>query len=269
MKSNIVLTIKKIALSATFAACLMSMNGCALLGGVNWNDQALASAAGKAATAMSISDEQIVELSKQSIAELDKQNTIENGTYTARLKKLMSGISTVDGLALNFKVYKTSEINAFACGDGSIRVYTGLMDVMTDDELMAIIGHEIGHVVHQDTKNALVKAYMTSAAADLIGAAGSVGAVAQGLAGNIAEAFIGAQFSQKQEYAADDYGFKFAINAGRSPYSMCNALEKLVNLSQGSQASAVAQMFSSHPDSAKRAARIKSKADAYATSSKK
>lgn len=269
MKSSIALSIKKVASIAPLLACLISLNGCALLGSVNWNDQALASAAGKAATAMSISDEQIIQLSKESVAELDKQNTIDNGTYAARLNKLMSGIETVDGLKLNFKVYKTAEINAFACGDGSIRVYTGLMDVMTDDELMAIIGHEIGHVVHQDTKNALIKAYMTSAAADLIGAAGTVGAVAQGVAGNIAEAFVGAQFSQKQEYAADDYGFKFAINAGRSPYSMCNALEKLVSLSQGSQASAVAQMFSSHPDSAKRAARIKSKADAYSTSARK
>lgn len=263
------LFMRKIALPLALTACVLSFSGCGILGNVNWNDEALASAAGKYATAMSITDEQVIELSKQSIAELDKQNTIDNGTYYTRLKKLMSGIETVDGLALNFKVYKTDEINAFACGDGSIRVYTGLMDVMTDDELMAIIGHEIGHVIHQDTKNALVRAYMASAASDVIGAAGTVGAIAQGVAGSIAEAFVGAQFSQKQEYAADDYGFAFAINAGRSPYSMCSALQKLVSLSQGSKASAVAQMFSSHPDSAKRAERIKAKADSYVTSTRK
>lgn len=245
-----------------------TLTGCGLLTGISWNQSALASAAGKAVTAASITDEQIIELCEQSIAALDQQNTIDNGTYYSRLKKLLNGV-TVDGLPLNFKVYKTNEINAFASGDGSIRVYTGLMDVMNDDELMAIIGHEIGHVVHQDTKNAMKKAYLTSAAADLIGAAGSVGAIAQSMAGNLAEAFVSAQFSQKQEYAADDFGFNFAIQTGHSPYSMNTALEKLVNLSQGSQASAVAQMFSSHPDSAKRAARIKTKADNYIASKKK
>lgn len=249
-------------------AAAWTLTGCGLLTGISWNEAALASAAGKAVTAASITDEQIIELCRQSIAALDQQSTIDNGAYYNRLKKLLTGV-TVDGLPLNFKVYKTDEINAFASGDGSIRVYTGLMDVMTDDELMAIIGHEIGHVMHQDTKNAMKKAYLTSAAADLIGAAGSVGAMAQSMAGSLAEAFVSAQFSQKQEYAADDFGFNFAVQTGHSPYSMSNALEKLVNLSQGSQASAVAQMFSSHPDSAKRAARIKTKAESYISSSKK
>ena len=38
------------------------------------------------------------------------------------------------------------------------------MDLMDDDELMSIIGHEIGHVVHADTKHAMKNAYLASAA---------------------------------------------------------------------------------------------------------
>ena len=243
-------------------AAAWTFTGCGLLASMNWNEEALASAAGKAVTAMSITDEQIAQLCQQSIATLDQQNTIDTGTYYTRLSKLLSGV-TVQGLKLNFKVYRTNEINAFASGDGSIRVYTGLMDVMTDDELMAIIGHEIGHVVHQDSKNAMKKAYMASAARDAIAAAGSVGAVSSAVLGDISEAFVSAKFSQKQEFAADEYGFEFAIANGQSPYSMATALEKLVNLSNGRQASAVAQMFSSHPDSAKRAAIVREKAKNY------
>ena len=243
------------------AACI-SMCSCSVLGAINWNGEALASAAGKAMTAASITDAQIVQLSAQSVAQMDSQSKIENGPYQARLKKLLSNVK-VDGLNLNFKVYQTQEVNAFACADGSIRVYTGLMDVMDDGELMAIIGHEIGHVVHQDSKNAMKKAYMASAARDAIAAAGSVGAVSSAVLGDISEAFVSAKFSQKQEYAADDYGFNFAIENGQSPYAMATALEKLVNLSNGRQASAVAQMFSSHPDSAKRAAIVREKAKNY------
>ena len=45
---------------------------------------------------------------------------------------------------------------------------------------------------------------------------------------------------------------------------MANSLTKLVELSKGAKASMVQKMFSSHPDSEKRAARMKEKADAYA-----
>jgi putative metalloprotease len=35
-------------------------------------------------------------------------------------------------------------VNAFATADGTIRIYSGLMEMMTDDELIFVIGHEIG-----------------------------------------------------------------------------------------------------------------------------
>lgn len=37
------------------------------------------------------------------------------------------------------------------------------MDVMTDEEVMAVVGHEIGHVVHTDSKDAMKNAYLRSA----------------------------------------------------------------------------------------------------------
>lgn len=252
----------------TLLAAAWLFAGCGLLTSINWDQERIASATGKAVTAMAISDEQIVELCRQSVEQLDKQNTIDNGAYLTRLRRLMSGVGSINGLPLNFKVYRTNEINAFASGDGSVRVYSGLMDLMTDDELVAVIGHEIGHVVHQDSKNALKKAYMASAASDLVGAAGSVGAVTQGLAGNIAEALVNAQFSQKQEYNADEYGFEFSVALGRDPYGMYSSLMKLTNLAESDRASTVAQMFSSHPDNLKRAERMKVKADNYVKSKK-
>ena len=249
---------------ALTAACLM-LTGCGILTSGNLDPNALASAAGNVMTAMSISDEQIAELSAQSVAQLDAQNAIDNGAYARRLANLMKGISQVEGIPLNFKVYKTAEVNAFACGDGSIRVYSGLMDVMDDDELIAIIGHEIGHVVHKDTKNAMKKAYMAYAARDAVGAmGGTIGTISKSVIGDLAQSFVSAKFSQKQEFAADEYGFQFAYQHGHTPYSMYNSLCELLKMSQGSQASAVAQMFSSHPGTEERAARAKEMADAVA-----
>lgn len=236
-------------------------SSCSALSNVNWNTDAINSAVGKAATAASITDAQIIELCRQSVAQLDAENTIETGKYNQRLQKLVSKVS-VPGLTLNFKVYKKDEINAFACGDGSVRVYTGLMDIMTDDELMGVIGHEIGHVVHKDSKNAMKKAYLNSALRDAVASAGSLGAVTSSLLGDLGEAYLNSQFSQKQELAADDYGFDFSVKYGRSPYSMANALGKLAKLSKSSN-NKLEMMFSSHPDAALRTQRMTEKAAAY------
>lgn len=219
------------------------------------------------AKAVTLNDEEIARLSRESVEWMDANNPVaaDSTTYGARLKRLTEGITDADGLPLNFKVYLVTDVNAFACGDGSIRVFAALMDLMDDDELMAIIGHEIGHVVHADTKHAMKNAYLASAARNAAGAAegSALARLSESQLGKVVAAFTDAQFSQKQEYEADEHGFEFCVKHGFDPYGMANSLNKLVELSKGAKASTVQKMFSSHPDSEKRAARMKEKADAY------
>lgn len=232
-----------------------------------FNAASLATAAGTAVTALSITDEQIAELSAQSVAYMDSVNKVDRGSYDARLRKLMGNVKSINGMPINLKVYKTNEVNAFACGDGSIRVYSGLMDVMDDAELMAVIGHEIGHVINKDTKTAMKKTYMAYAARLALGSTGTlIGNLSTSILGDIAQSYLNAQYSQKQEFAADEKGFAFSIQQGYSPYSMYNSLVKLMNLNSGnstSRSSGVQQAFSSHPATEERAARMKSAAEAY------
>ena len=175
----------------------------------------------------------------------------------------MQNIKQVDGKPINYKVYRSNEVNACAYGDGSVRVNSALMDLMDDDELLAVIGHELGHVANKDSMKAMKRAYLGSAAREAIFAAGGVGQLAGTVLGDISEAYVNAQFSQKQESNADDFGFQFAIDHGHDPYSMYRSLAKLNTLSSGSQSSTLAKMFSSHPDSVKRAEKMKKKADDY------
>jgi len=218
------------------------------------------------ATAITLSDADIMALCRESMVWMDANNPIadESTEYGQRLARLTKGIRDVNGIPLNFKVYHIAEINAFASGDGSIRVFSALMDIMDDDELMAIIGHEIGHIAGTDVKDAMKNAYMTSAAINAVGAASStISALSETQLGELTQSFLGAKFSQKQEFAADDYGLKVCLEQGFSPYGMSNSLEKLVELSQGAKASALQKMFSSHPDSELRAKRMKEKADKH------
>ena len=189
-------------------------------------------------SAVTLSDADIANMSKEYMAWMDTHNplTKPDTEYGKRLEKLTGHIKEVDGLKLNFGVYEVIDVNAFACGDGSVRICAGLMDVMTDEEVMAVVGHEIGHVVHTDSE-----------------------------LGAMAEALAGAQFSQKQENEADDYGVEFCVKNGIDPYAMANALSKLAELAKDAPKASYAQrMFSSHPDTQKRIERTKAKADSYA-----
>ena len=209
--------------------------------------------AGKdAAQAISLSDADIAAMSKEYMEWMDKHNplTKPDSEYGKRLERLTGNIKEVDGMKVNFGVYEVVDVNAFACGDGSVRICAGLMDVMTDEEVMAVIGHEIGHVIHTDSKDAMKNAYFRSAVKNAAGAASSqVAKLTDSELGAMAEALAGAQYSQKQEY---------------DPYGMYKSLNKLLELSNGAPASSYMQrMFSSHPDTAKRVARAKELADKY------
>ena len=250
---------KKI-LSLLAGLCLLT--GCSVLQNISLDPNMLAQAAGNAAYATTITDEDIAVLSAQSVAQLDAQNKMADPAYLTRLNKIMRGVREVDGLPLNFKVYKTNEINAFACGDGSIRVYSGLMDAMSDAEIAAIVGHEIGHVTLKHTKKAMKTAYLAVAARYALASAGGVvGSVASSFVGDLAQQFVDSKFSQKQEFQADEQGYLFSVNMGYDKYSMYNALNRLLELSGNGQSTLGQKMFSSHPDTAERAARMKAKAE--------
>ena len=82
--------------------------------------------------------------------------------------------------------------------------------------------------------------------------------------GAMAEALAGAQYSQKQENEADEYGVEFCVKNNIDPYAMANSLTKLAELAKDApKSSYVQRMFSSHPDTAKRIERAKAKADSY------
>ena len=234
---------------------------CSTLSNINWDYNHLANAGGKAITAAMISDDQVTELCRQSVAYTDAQTPLADAKYQKRLAKIMQDIKQVDGKPINYKVYRSNEVNACAYGDGSVRVNSALMDLMDDDELLAVIGHELGHVANKDSMKAMKRAYLGSAAREAIFAAGGYGQLAGTVLGDISEAYVNAQFSQSQESQADEYGFQFTVDQGRDPYSMARSLEKLNTLSSGQQSSTLAKMFSSHPDSAKRAAKMRKKAD--------
>ena len=181
-----------------------------------------------AAQAMSLSDEQVQAYVHQYITQLDAQSKVlpETNAYTKRLRALTKGLTAVDGVPLNFKVYQENQVNAFACADGSVRVYTGIMDVMTDNELLGVIGHEIGHVAMKHTKKEMRNSLLTSAALEGIASTSQTAAtLTDSQLGAIGNAVLNARYSRKQETEADDYGYEFLKAVGKNPWGMAMSFE--------------------------------------------
>lgn len=228
---------------ATFAAL-------GLLGGCVTDKQL--SAVGDLYTAATITNAELVSLSKEMRDVGDKENTVAapNSKYGKRLARLTNRFKTEDGLDLNFKAYITPEINANATADGSIRVYSGLMDMMTDNELLFVIGHEIGHVKGGDSLDKIRMAYASSGALKAASAADKRAAVILDNTelGALLHTVLNAQFSQKQESDADAYGYNLLKKHKIDTKAAVSALQKLGGGS--------ASITSSHPGSADRAKAI-------------
>lgn len=248
------------------AISLIIMIAAAMPASAQFNLKKAVGAASKAAQAVTLTDEQMAAYVKESVDWMDKNNPVpdENNEYTKRLRRLTEGLKDADGIPLNFKVYDVIDVNAFACPDGSVRVFSSLMDIMSDEELLGVIGHEVGHVAHKDSKKGFRTALLTSALKDGISSqGGKAAALTDSQLGDLSEALVNATYSQKQERDADDYGYEFLKNAGKNPWAMALSFRKLKQLQEeaGAQKSSkLNQLFSTHPDLDARIQRMEERA---------
>lgn len=235
-------------------AATLTLSSCAVM--QNLNSERLLQGGIYIAQALSLTDEQVEAYVVQYIQQTDAQSEIlpENSPYTIRLRKLTKHLDGVNEEPLDFKVYKNDEINAFACANGSVRIYSGIMDVMTDDELLGVIGHEMGHVALHHTRKQMQKQMLTSATlAGLASTSETVAALTDSQLGALGEVILNAKFSRDMETEADDYGYNYLCEAGKNPWAMVQSFEKMEQLSGSTgERGGVMNLFSSHPETAKR-----------------
>jgi len=223
-----------------------------LSGCQNMDSNGLMTSGAEAFQAYSLSDAQVKALSDEACKDMDGKATLApaNSTYTQRLNKIASALGdNINGQPVNYKVYMAKDVNAFAMANGCIRVYSGLMDMMTDNEVEAVIGHEMGHVA-QGMQVALGTNAVRAAAAS---AGGIVGSLSQSQLGDVGEKLVNSQFSQRQESEADDYSYDLLRKRGINPSGLATSFEKLAKLEEGRQSS----MFDDHPASVERAQHIR------------
>jgi len=230
---------------------------------INLGDRAMG-AVSKGISGFTFSDADAATLSLAAVVQMDKEHEVAGpkDPYTLRLNRVFGKHTAGDGYTLNYKVYKMKEVNAFATADGSVRVYSGLMDIMDDNELLAVIGHEIGHVANHDSRDAVKAAYQKEALIDAVASQSkTVSTLTDSEYGKIGSAMIDSKHSRKQEAEADLFSYDFLKKNSYNVNAEESAFRILAKMSEGAEASFIDQMMSSHPDSKKRADDAKARAE--------
>ena len=159
-------------------------------------------------------------------------------------------------LPWTFGVIDDGEINAFAAPGGYILITRGLYQLLgSDDEVAAVLGHELSHVVQRDHYEVLRKQELQGAGRDVALSGVNTGG---GVAGSLARGYIernGAaimltQLDRNAEYRADQAAGIYLARAGSNPLVFYAVLQKMTAL--GSSSQRLTQLYKTHPSLDKR-----------------
>lgn len=143
-------------------------------------------------------------------------------------------------------VLTSSEINAWCMPGGKIAVYTGIIEKLqiTDDELAAVMGHEISHALREHGRERASQQLATGVGASVVGAVLGVGQAGTDLAGVVGQVTYLLPYSRIHETEADRMGVELAARAGYDPRAAIALWQKMAKLSSGSTPPA---LLSTHP----------------------
>jgi predicted Zn-dependent protease len=171
------------------------------------------------------------------------------------------GPAEVGGWAWEFKALRTKDgaVNAIALPGGRIYLYDGLIKLTegNPNQLAAIIGHEMAHVVKEHSAKQLrTEGLLQKASALILENAGGEGEGPQSqiiktLAAQMGKQLTQMQLSQFAEYQADSLGLQFISAANYDPAAFLDVLAKLNRLS-AQRSGILSGVFSTHPPTEKR-----------------
>jgi len=143
------------------------------------------------------------------------------------LGKRIAAVSDRQDIEYSFYVLDDKDLNAVTIPGGTIYVNKGLMDVLNDNELAYVIGHESGHISarHIAKKIQANMAYQLLLGVAFAGAGGDAQSVQTGI--DALYGLMSLSYSRKDEYEADRLAVKYCHKAGFDPYASISALEKL------------------------------------------
>ena len=197
-----------------------------------------------------MSDQEMESMGFQTFADLKKQKPIsKNHNHTQFVQCIADAITREVGGNWEVVVFSDQSLNAFALPGRKIGVHTGLINLVDNqDQLAAVIGHEIAHVLNRHSNERMSQKVGAELGISLVQAV----AAPQSAAGQTAVSLLGVgtqygiimPFSRLHESEADIEGLKLMAKAGFNPAESITLWQKMSQASQGNQP---AEFLSTHP----------------------
>lgn len=141
-------------------------------------------------------------------------------------------------------VFQSDEINAFCMAGGKIGVYAGLVTRLkvTDDELAAVLGHEMAHALREHVREEVSYQYAAQLPGILLAITTGSRAMAQ-LADIVSDVTLSLPHSREAEAEADRIGLELAARAGYDPRAAISLWQKMARNGGGRPP----EFLSTHP----------------------
>jgi len=151
--------------------------------------------------------------------------------------------------AWEINVITDSQLNAWCMPGGKIVVYTGLIGALrlSDDELAAVMGHEMAHALREHARERASQAAVQGVGLGVLGAVTGRSGVAD-LSGLVLDLTLNLPNSREHETEADRIGVELAARAGYDPRAAVSVWEKMSRRSGGQPP----EFLSTHPSHAHR-----------------
>ena len=150
-------------------------------------------------------------------------------------------------------VFTSSEVNAYCMPGGKIGIYTGIIDKLqlNDDELAAVIGHEIAHALREHSREKISQEVAQQQGLALIGALAGLSQGQMDMANMAGQYALSLPFSRGMEKEADLMGLELMARAGYNPHAAANVWRKMAQ--QGGNGP---EFMSTHPSGSTRIAEL-------------
>ncbi|MDR1938569.1 MAG: M48 family metallopeptidase [Tannerellaceae bacterium] len=222
---------------------------------------------------MLVSDQEVLtssltqysEFMKEATLSTDKAQTDKVVRVGKKIAAATESYLKVNGLEAEIKNFswefncvKSADVNAFCMPGGKIVVYEGILPyASTDEELAAVLGHEVAHAVAKHANERMSQQLLAQYGGAILGQvvsgkSSAVQTVANTVYGLGTEFGIMLPYSRKHEYEADHMGLIFMALAGYDPRASITFWNKMA---EGKTAS-VPEIMSTHPSDVHRIAEL-------------
>ena len=215
-----------------------------------------------------VSEQQLNQLGAQAFVEAKTKGPLSNDAkQNAYVRCVVNALvrqlpPQAQGTSWETALFANNEPNAFALPGGKVGVNTGIFSVAKNqDQLAAVLAHEIGHVVERHHDERITRQMGASGAVQLLGAlAGDYGSLATQGGSLLAQTGFLLPGSRVQETEADVVGQRLMAEAGFDPAQAVNLWQNMIASGGGRPP----EWLSTHPNPESRIQELRSRAGTLA-----